>query len=339
SSVSLFDSSTVASVSALGNDFSFHGLQHDEVTGFVYARNRSLDPETGRFVSVDPYGYVDGPSTYQYALNNPASFLDPTDEIAVVDNIVGGAVSVAVGAGLTCLTVGCGSYSQRDAAIDFGLGFATSGLSSLGNMRHLASGTAGTARFGSRVAGEGGLDVGAEYLRHKIAHPGEEIGFGRLAVGSFFNYGIGEAGGYAFRSLRTARNLETSRPHAPSADGARSVAADGTLQRILRARHHTDPGSARGIRRDMAINPGRGDPHIGVHVEVEPFGRTRTGIGGPADDLGSLEGAYVEFDLPEGAIPTPHVGPRNTVVVPTKVPLALQDLNPVFKTRVWPWEY
>lgn len=65
------------STSAVGNHFGFHGLQHDEVTGFIYARNRYLDPEMGRFLTTDPLGYVDGPNLYQFALNNPVNFSDP----------------------------------------------------------------------------------------------------------------------------------------------------------------------------------------------------------------------------------------------------------------------
>jgi uncharacterized protein RhaS with RHS repeats len=41
----------------------------------------------GRFVQTDPLGYVDSVSLYQYGLNNPVNFSDPTGEIAgfVVD--------------------------------------------------------------------------------------------------------------------------------------------------------------------------------------------------------------------------------------------------------------
>ncbi|MEM1183180.1 MAG: RHS repeat-associated core domain-containing protein, partial [Acidobacteriota bacterium] len=263
SSVSLFDSLAVASASALGNEFGFHGLQHDEVTGFVYARNRYLDPETGRFVSVDPYGYIDGPSTYQYALNNPASFSDPTGEIAVLDNVVGGAVSVAVGVSLTCMTVGCEGYSLSDAAIDFGLGFATSGLSSLGNLRHLASGTAGTARFGSRVAGEVGLDVGAEYLRHTIAHPGEEISFGRLVTGGLVNLGIGEAGAFSSRIARLHGSHSLGLSH--SLDGVTHSARHFRVKTGLRA----GSSSAGGRSLGEAIAQGHAfDSHIHEFLDL-----------------------------------------------------------------------
>ncbi|MGB6639203.1 MAG: RHS repeat-associated core domain-containing protein, partial [Thermoanaerobaculia bacterium] len=65
------------STSAAGNDFGFHGLQHDPETGFVYMRNRYYDPELGRFISADPLGYVDGPSLYGFAGGDPLNKSDP----------------------------------------------------------------------------------------------------------------------------------------------------------------------------------------------------------------------------------------------------------------------
>jgi hypothetical protein len=91
----------------------------------------------------------------------------------------------------------------------------------------------------------------------------------------------------------------------------------------------------RGIQKDGAINPARGDPP-GVHVETEPFGTTKPGRGGPAAETGAAsEGAHVEIDLPDDAIPT-YVGPRNTAVIPTADPLLIKNLNPRFvRVRRW----
>ena len=65
------------SVSTVGNRFGFSGLPLDPETGLVYARNRYYDPELGRFVSVDPLGFADGPNPYVYGLNDPANHSDP----------------------------------------------------------------------------------------------------------------------------------------------------------------------------------------------------------------------------------------------------------------------
>jgi RHS repeat-associated protein len=65
------------SSSAAGNPFGFHGLVKDGETGLLYVRNRYFDAELGRFVTVDPMGFVDGPNLYAFALNNPANYSDP----------------------------------------------------------------------------------------------------------------------------------------------------------------------------------------------------------------------------------------------------------------------
>lgn len=79
----------------------------------------------------------------------------------------------------------------------------------------------------------------------------------------------------------------------------------------------------------------RGEP-IGVDVEVEPFGPTRSA----GDELGAFAGeAFVEFDLPRNHVPTPWVGPRNTARIPTGGDsLDISNLNPKFKkVGRWPW--
>ena len=58
--------------SAAKNPYGFQGLPRDPETGFLYARNRYFDPEIGRFVTADPLGFVDGPSEYAFASNNPS---------------------------------------------------------------------------------------------------------------------------------------------------------------------------------------------------------------------------------------------------------------------------
>ena len=101
---------------------------------------------------------------------------------------------------------------------------------------------------------------------------------------------------------------------------------------VARARHHTDLAGLRGIRKDGAIRVSRAEPpvDIGVHVEVEPFGSVMPGIGGPIRETAALgEARYVEFDLPENAIPT-SIGRRRTAVIPTVSPLPIGDLNPKF---------
>ena len=77
-------------------------------------------------------------------------------------------------------------------------------------------------------------------------------------------------------------------------------------------------------------------------MEVEPFGTTRPGLGGPKTQMGSYgEEAFVEFDAPPGMVLT-GVGPRHTAIIPTPdlEPFSLQGLNPRFvKVRRYLWEF
>lgn len=115
-----------------------------------------------------------------------------------------------------------------------------------------------------------------------------------------------------------------------------------------RVRHHTDDAGLEGIRRMGSIKASRGWMNIesGVHVEVEPFGTTRSarpGEASPKNDMDCAgEGAYVEFDAPESMIEYEFSG-RNTAIIPlgpdeTLCPLS--GLNPEFvKVRRHIWEF
>jgi RHS repeat-associated protein len=46
--------------------------------GFIYYRHRIYDPNTGRFTSEDPLGFIDGANRYGYCANNPVNRSDPT---------------------------------------------------------------------------------------------------------------------------------------------------------------------------------------------------------------------------------------------------------------------
>ena len=62
----------------------YTGKQHDDVTGLTYFGARYYDPEIGRFLSVDPVGFVESNPTsfnrYAYVNNNPYKYVDPDGE-------------------------------------------------------------------------------------------------------------------------------------------------------------------------------------------------------------------------------------------------------------------
>lgn len=59
----------------------YTGHVNDAESGFVYMQQRYMDPQSGRFLSVDPVTVYSGDlrhfSRYTYAYNNPPSFNDP----------------------------------------------------------------------------------------------------------------------------------------------------------------------------------------------------------------------------------------------------------------------
>ena len=81
-------------------------------------------------------------------------------------------------------------------------------------------------------------------------------------------------------------------------------------------------------------------------MEIEPFGTTRPhrkdGVSSPQNDLSLPEdGAYVEFDVPEGVeILIYSYSPRHTALIPTDGPLYLESLNPAYvKVRRRWWQF
>ncbi len=63
------------------NHISFTGQRQDDLDGgnlsLMYYKNRYYDTETGRFLTRDPIGYVDGMGLYNYTGNEPIANTDP----------------------------------------------------------------------------------------------------------------------------------------------------------------------------------------------------------------------------------------------------------------------
>lgn len=47
--------------------------------------HRDYDPTTGRYLQPDPLGLIDGPAAYNYAMQSPMRYIDPTGLISFAD--------------------------------------------------------------------------------------------------------------------------------------------------------------------------------------------------------------------------------------------------------------
>jgi RHS repeat-associated protein len=57
--------------------YRYTGKERDDESGFYYNVSRYYAPWLGRWTSCDPAGFVDGPSAYVYARDNPVGLTDP----------------------------------------------------------------------------------------------------------------------------------------------------------------------------------------------------------------------------------------------------------------------
>jgi len=73
-------------------EFGHQGLIHDDESGLVFNRARTLHPGLGRFMQNDPMGYVDGLSRYTYQRNRSPASLDPGGTTTECEAVPGGTV-------------------------------------------------------------------------------------------------------------------------------------------------------------------------------------------------------------------------------------------------------
>ena len=66
------------------DNFGYRGEYHDPESGYIYLRNRYLDPKTGSFTTEDPIR--DGLNWFSYCNGNPVKFTDPWG-LAYIDGI------------------------------------------------------------------------------------------------------------------------------------------------------------------------------------------------------------------------------------------------------------
>lgn len=89
--------------------------------GLIYYRHRVYDPNTGRFTSEDPLGFVDGANRYVYCGNDPLNLKDPDGQYAqsmaaiMLGNMARESVSGAISGGIIGALSG-GAFSQSQSA-------------------------------------------------------------------------------------------------------------------------------------------------------------------------------------------------------------------------------
>jgi RHS repeat-associated protein len=125
------------------NNYLFAGEQFDEAVDGYYLRARYYDPNTGRFVSTDPFeGFNNQPITlhdYLYAGVNPVNAIDPSGEVALAEKGIltaGIAGAILATVRTVTLTSNVGSFTVR--SIPLGIAVACLLLKSASAL-HLAS--------------------------------------------------------------------------------------------------------------------------------------------------------------------------------------------------------
>ena len=114
--------------------YGYTGREPD-ASGLTYYRARYYDPASRRFTQRDPIGYNAGDiNLYGYVSNNPVNYNDPSGEVALIDNLIGMGVNVAIG-GAVRVATGGNFWDAKGIAIDAGVGFLTSGLAALNALR------------------------------------------------------------------------------------------------------------------------------------------------------------------------------------------------------------
>lgn len=204
------------------NDFLFTGEQMDIETGLIYLRSRYYDPETGRFISKDPFaGFDTNPQSmnrYTYVQNNPVLYSDPSGKVAWVPGVIGAVVNTGWYVGMDVIIGG-----QPFSAVTFGgraVGGAAGAYAAVGaavltaNPYIIGSSAGGTSYIADKVITQPALSaLGVPGTRENPSVEGFTLATGGAAVMNkvssiVFPSNTNAAGTSAATSI--ARQVETS---------------------------------------------------------------------------------------------------------------------------------
>jgi RHS repeat-associated protein len=233
---------------AIAQPFTFVGQYGvmDEGEGFYYMRARYYDAVSGRFISEDPAGFVDGPNLYAYAGGNPVLVVDPEGTFGLVGSSYGfiaGAVGGAISGGASGVLPG----AFAGAAVGFlnPAGSSVAGLAA-GNV---AASLVAQAFVSSR---QGKDPLSLDYVAAAGAGVGGVVG-GRLGV-------------FASRYLDPIRKTIVGRTLA-----SRGVGHDRPFAITLAAPVTSSRGCARGRHQAGRLHPER-RRRLPVHQLLPPGG-------------------------------------------------------------------
>jgi len=161
------------------NEYRFHGERFDEETGLYYLRARYMDPNTGRFTTMDTYaGNNNEPMSlhkYSFAGNNPVNEIDPSgNDFTLTDVSMSSAMSGILASNALVLVASVFRGVDLAAAGEFQLNAIQLGWSLNAGSRYMEAGGGVYANINVRdrkvswgVSIEGGFN--ASLSNHKTA--------------------------------------------------------------------------------------------------------------------------------------------------------------------------
>ncbi|MEP9389804.1 RHS repeat-associated core domain-containing protein [Mesorhizobium sp. KR9-304] len=192
----------------------FGGYQTVADGSLAVLPHRAYSVALNRFLSPDDPGMPDLPNLYTYAGNDPVNAADSGGEF--ITHLLGGIASVGIGYAIA--RVQGKDYELSDAAVDFCVGAASSGLSSLGKCAKLGAAlnamsqggrVARVAARAAPVAGAAALGVGGDYAT--AVAKGEADDFD-LTSSLLTNTLMGAIGGLFVRAYCFAPDVLVSTP-------------------------------------------------------------------------------------------------------------------------------
>ncbi|MCD8532303.1 MAG: hypothetical protein LRY66_13385, partial [Saccharospirillaceae bacterium] len=208
------------------NPLGYTGHQMDRDIGLIYANARYLDPDTGRFLSFDPFeGYDDKPislNKYLYAYQNPLVYTDPTGQVPILDETG------------EFLTNTAGSLIDQAATTDSAFSAIAFGVGAGANI--VVGGIVETVNFGLNiVAADGWLGSGVKKrasnelneafatIQTIVENPkGTAVAIANNVVDVAEGVVNGEHKAYA-QAAATITSLATGKPNTSVSTAARSV--------------------------------------------------------------------------------------------------------------------